>query len=31
MPLAPEVLENDGKGYDLAVDCWSIGVILYVM
>jgi serine/threonine protein kinase len=27
--VAPEIIE--GKGYDLKVDCWSLGVILYVM
>jgi calcium/calmodulin-dependent protein kinase I len=27
--VAPEII--DSKGYDLKVDCWSLGVILYVM
>lgn len=27
--VAPEIIE--GKGYDFKVDCWSLGVILYVM
>jgi calcium/calmodulin-dependent protein kinase I len=27
--VAPEIL--NGEGYDLAVDYWSIGVILYVL
>lgn len=27
--VAPEIL--DGRGYDFAVDYWSIGVILYVL
>lgn len=27
--LAPEVLE--GKPYDEKVDCWSIGIILYIL
>ena len=30
--LAPEVLESAGLGgYSKAVDCWSLGVILYIM
>lgn len=30
--LAPEVLKTAGTaGYDKAVDCWSLGVILYIM
>ena len=30
--LAPEVLESAGlAGYSKAVDCWSLGVILYIM
>jgi len=30
--LAPEILSTDGRssGYSKAVDCWSLGVILYV-
>ena len=32
MYLAPEVLESAGLvGYSKAVDCWSLGVILYIM
>jgi calcium/calmodulin-dependent protein kinase I len=27
--VAPEIIES--KGYDYKVDCWSLGVILYVM
>lgn len=27
--VAPEII--DGRGYDFKVDCWSLGVILYVM
>ena len=30
--LAPEVLQTAGTaGYNKAVDCWSMGVILYIM
>jgi serine/threonine-protein kinase Chk2 len=30
--LAPEVIKSAGLGgYDKAVDCWSMGVILYIM
>ncbi|CAI8011662.1 Serine/threonine-protein kinase Chk2, partial [Geodia barretti] len=30
--LAPEILESAGLGgYSKAVDCWSLGVILYIM
>lgn len=31
--LAPEILEmkSTGIGYDKQVDCWSLGVVLYVM
>jgi calcium/calmodulin-dependent protein kinase-4 len=27
--LAPEIIE--GKGYDKKVDCWAIGIIIYIM
>src|SRR3954447_3978286 len=29
--LAPEVLTDSSKGYSKAVDCWSLGVILYIL
>lgn len=30
--LAPEVLKGSGNGgYSKAVDCWSLGVVLYTM
>lgn len=29
--MAPEVLMNDESGYDLSVDYWSLGCILYEM
>ena len=30
--LAPEILKTAGMGgYGKAVDCWSMGVILYIM
>ena len=29
--LAPEVLSETNKGYSIAVDMWSMGVILYTM
>ena len=32
MYLAPEVLHSAGlRGYSKAVDCWSLGVILFIM
>mmetsp|Transcript_40731 Transcript_40731/g.47367 ORF Transcript_40731/g.47367 Transcript_40731/m.47367 type:complete len:326 (-) Transcript_40731:111-1088(-) len=29
--VAPEIIDNEGKGYDLSVDCWSLGIIMYIM
>jgi len=27
--MAPEIFENDGKGYSFEVDIWSVGIIIY--
>ena len=27
--MAPEIFENDGKGYSFEVDIWSVGIIMY--
>ena len=27
--MAPEIFENNGKGYSFEVDIWSVGIIMY--
>jgi len=29
--MAPEVIDNKGKGYGIACDYWSLGIIIYEM